>query len=38
MIKEAQAEMISIIAELRTLAALTRDITPSTDRVYNIRE
>lgn len=38
MSKEAQAEMSSIIADRRVLAALTRDIAPTADRVYNISE
>ena len=37
-IKIAQAEMNSIVAERRVLAALTRDIPPAADRTYKIGE
>ena len=37
-IKSAQAEMNSIVAERRVLAALTRDIPPAADRNYKLGE
>ncbi len=37
-IQMAQAEMNSIVAERRVLAALTRDIPPAADRTYKIGE
>ncbi len=38
MIKTAQAEMNSIVAERRVLAAVTRDVPPATDRTYKLGE
>lgn len=38
MIKEVQSITNSIIAEWHVLGALTTDIPPTTDRVYNIGE
>ena len=38
MIKKAQAEMNTIVAERRVLAALTRDIPPAADRTYKLGE
>ena len=38
MIKSAQAEMNSIVAERKVLSALTRNIPPAADRVFKLGE